>query len=107
EPSAAATALDAALVLGAFATGLRGIVGHQLLDLEADRVAGVRSWVGAVGADRATRAIQRWIFPLECTALAAVVALLAVEAPIVAALAVASGLLVAEARRVHAWDRPL
>jgi 4-hydroxybenzoate polyprenyltransferase len=101
------TALDVAVIVAAFATGLRGIVGHQLLDVETDRKVGVQSWVGKVGSERAMRAIRGWIFPVECAALVAIVGLTFFVEPLVAALAAVSALALGEARRVGAWTRSL
>ncbi|HEX8584078.1 MAG TPA: UbiA family prenyltransferase [Allosphingosinicella sp.] len=62
----------AATSLWAFAYGLRGILWHQLLDADADRVASVSTFVQRSGRDRAV-ALARWvIFPVELCAFSVV-----------------------------------
>lgn len=53
----------------AFALGVRGILGHQLRDLKADRSSGVNTLVVRIGPER-TLALLRWLLlPIELGAL--------------------------------------
>jgi hypothetical protein len=54
-------------ILGAWqlASGLRNITLHQVKDHDLDRRAGTRTWVTAVGAERAERILRRVLVPAE------------------------------------------
>lgn len=59
----------AMLAVWSFCLGLRGILGHQLRDLGADRSSGVETFVVQAGQER-TLALLRWlIIPLELLAI--------------------------------------
>jgi 4-hydroxybenzoate polyprenyltransferase len=61
----------AAVAAWAFGWGLRGIIWHQVADLESDRLGGVRTFAQRHGREMATR-LARWVaFPLELAGLAA------------------------------------
>lgn len=55
-----------------FAYGVRGIVWHQLVDAEADRLAGVRTFVQRRGTTAAVVLGARMAFPLELAAMATI-----------------------------------
>lgn len=61
----------AAVAVWAFSSGVRGILWHQLRDAEADRRAGVRTFVMRHGVAFAERAGSFVVFPLQLVALAA------------------------------------
>lgn len=65
-----------ATLLWAFAWGLRGILSHQLRDAEADRAAGVRTFVTGWTPDFARKVGECVLFPIECVAAAAMLFLL-------------------------------
>nr|WP_277924458.1 UbiA family prenyltransferase [Sphingomonas sp. CROZ-RG-20F-R02-07] len=56
-----------------FAYGLRGIMWHQLSDAEADRAAGVQSFVVATSPQAVKRLARYLVFPVECAALGVVI----------------------------------
>lgn len=60
-----------ALAAWAFGCGLRGILWHQLYDLEADRIAGVATFVQRHSRRAAVRLAAYVALPLELVALAA------------------------------------
>ena len=85
----------AAVAVWAFAFGLRGILVHQIGDEPADRLAGARTFVVAEGRARAEAVLHR-VFLAEKAACVAAVGVLALFAPLAAALvgaSVAGGLL--------------
>lgn len=59
----------------AFVLGLRGILGHQLRDLRADRTSGVDTFVVRIGAQRTQRLLSWWLIPLELLLFCLAVAL--------------------------------
>lgn len=59
----------AAVGAWAFAYGLRGILWHQLLDLENDRIAGVGTFAQRHSAEIAQRLAKYFALPLELVAL--------------------------------------
>jgi 4-hydroxybenzoate polyprenyltransferase len=63
------------LVAFGLLAGLRGILFHQIDDLEADRAAGVGTVARAVGVDRLERLLARVLLPLEVVLLVALVVL--------------------------------
>ena len=88
------------VALWAGSYGVRGILWHQLADLDADRAAGVRTFAQRRGP-RALAAIARWlIFPLEIAALAVLLWRAGSPLPLVALLAY----LILVQRRVAAWE---
>lgn len=68
-------ALLAAVAVWSLMFGLRGILWHQIGDLEADRRAGAPTFVARHGAAAAEAWTRRLVFPLELAGLAALVAL--------------------------------
>jgi hypothetical protein len=89
------------------AHGLRAIVGHERVDVENDRAAGVETWAVRVGRDRALRLATRVLLPVELVALAGAEVALFLVAPVPAALFVAIAAALLLARRTEAWTRPL
>lgn len=65
-----------------FVLGLRNILLHQLLDREQDEVAGTRTWVTQVGAERGERLLRRLVAPAELTLYLAWIVLVAREVSI-------------------------
>lgn len=61
--------LLAATAVWSFALGLRGILWHQLGDVDADRRAGVRTLPRIMGPAAVIRVGERGIFPVEIAAL--------------------------------------
>jgi len=61
--------LLAAAATWALALGLRGILWHQLADVEADERASVRTLPRSMGSERAARLGERVVFPAELAAL--------------------------------------
>ncbi len=59
----------------AFVLGLRGILGHQLRDLRADRTSGVATLVARIGIQRTQQILSRLLLPLELLLFGLVVAL--------------------------------
>ena len=49
----------------AFVLGLRGILSHQLRDLQADRASAVDTFVVRIGAQRTQKLLRRCLVPLE------------------------------------------
>jgi hypothetical protein len=82
----------------AFAHGLRGILWHQLLDSEADRVAGVRTFVQRVTRPRAVALGHYLAWPVELAALVLLLWKLGLAAPPIALLLY--GLLVRQRLRI-------
>lgn len=85
----------------AFANGIRGILLHQLVDLDADRHAGVRTF-----AQRHPPAVTAWLgtfvaFPIEVAALAAMLWLMRSAWP----LAALAGYVLLAALRVYRWRK--
>ena len=64
-----------------FAYGLRGILGHQIADEAADRAANLETFVVRNGAAATERLLKYLVFPVEISALAAI--LLLVGSPVV------------------------
>jgi cytochrome P450/4-hydroxybenzoate polyprenyltransferase len=64
-------------------TGLRYIIRHQLIDLQNDLRAGVRTAATLGGPDRLKRLIVARVFPLEVAVAVATVLAISIEAPIV------------------------
>ena len=77
--------------LWAFVLGLRGIIGHQLRDLSADRTSGVNSFVVRLGEERSRRLLSRVLLPLELLAFSGGAALAGAWLPLIA-LAGAAGI---------------
>jgi 4-hydroxybenzoate polyprenyltransferase len=65
----------------ALGVGLRGIVLHEIWDLDNDLQAGVRTFVARIGRERARRLVTRVIFPAEMAGLCAMSLLLMLAAP--------------------------
>lgn len=70
--------------------GLRGIMWHQMSDVQADRASGVRTWIVRTGPDRAKRIAQRLIMPLELASLAALLCLIGTVAMVASLLSLAA-----------------
>lgn len=102
----AAVVVCAAIAWSVF-SGLRRIVGHEVVDEPHDRAVGVRTWVVAVGAERARWTVRHVLLPGEVASMALVAAGLAVVAPVAAVVfgAIAVGL--GFARVIGAWSEPL
>ncbi|MEZ5138970.1 MAG: UbiA family prenyltransferase [Acidimicrobiales bacterium] len=64
-----------AALAGAFGLlcGLRGILWHQVGDLEADRAAGVETIAGRLGPSRTEAVVASWLLPVELGLAAALV----------------------------------
>ena len=90
----------AAVALWAASYGLRGILWHQLADLEADRTAGVRTFAQRRGSETLVLIARWFVFPLEIAALAALLWLSGSPLPVLA-LAV---YVVLVQRRVALWN---
>jgi len=60
----------------ALAYGIRGIIWHQLLDVDNDRAAGVRTFAQRHPADRVEAFGKYLVFPIELAALAILLAIL-------------------------------
>lgn len=88
-------------------SGLRRIVGHEVVDEPLDRAVGVRTWVVAVGVERARRSVRLVLLPGEVLSLVVVAAGLALLAPLAAALFVALAAALGFARLIGAWTEPL
>jgi len=94
-PAIAFTALDAwdpAAVLFcamSFVVGVRYILVHQLMDLGADGRGGVRTFATTHGNGAVVRLVRRFVVPIEVVLAFGVVAAFAVDAPLVAAFAIA------------------
>ncbi|QXC60289.1 UbiA family prenyltransferase [Aquihabitans sp. G128] len=67
--------LLAVLALWGFVQGLRGILWHQIEDLDADQAAGTSTWALALGRPRAERLVGTALLPVELVLLAALVVL--------------------------------
>jgi hypothetical protein len=88
--------------LWAFAYGLRGILWHQLLDVDADRAAAIPTFVAGNPRARVT-ALARWIvFPVEITAFAVMLSQMPSYLPIL--FLALYGLLVKRRLRVFLMD---
>jgi len=59
----------ALLAIWSFTFGLRGILYHQLGDVDSDRLAGTRTLVVRMGADRVARLVACVFFPAEVVSL--------------------------------------
>lgn len=104
--TAARVVTYAALVWSA-AVGVRAIVSHEIVDLDADRRAGVETWVGRIGVGTARR-IGTWaVFPIEVMALACMVVALATATALPLGLLVVVALAMALARLAGAWTEPI
>ncbi len=79
--------LLALATLWAMAYGIRGILIHQLRDLEYDRRAGTATLVSRSGPERTRRCARRWIFPIEIVAFLGLVLTAWQPAPFLAWLA--------------------
>lgn len=100
----------AAVGLWAFAHGLRGILWHQLLDSEADRTAGVRTFVQRVSRARAVALGHYLAWPAELAGLTCLLWKLGLAGPPIAlllyALLVRQRLIVFRMRAVVVEPRP-
>ncbi len=89
-----------AVALWAASYGVRGILWHQLADLDADRLAGVRTFAQRRGPAMLAL-LARWlVFPLEIAGLAVLLWLVASPLPL---LALAFYLFLVQ-RRVAVWE---
>lgn len=95
-----------ALVVWSAVVGLRGIIDHEVADADADRRAGTRTWVVAVGEERARRAAGVAL-AVEVAALVAITASLLTVAPVTGGLLVATAVVALAARLLGVWTRPL
>lgn len=77
----------AAVGLWALGCGVRNILYHQLEDVEADAIAGVRTWVTQRGSGFAQRFGQRVAFPAEVLGLGALLLLSGQAWPVLTLLA--------------------
>lgn len=103
----AATVVAFAALVWSGAVGLRAIISHEIVDLEADRLAGVETWVGRIGTGRATR-IGTWaVFPVELVALSCVVVALAAFTAVPLVLLAATAVAMALSRVAGAWVAPM
>lgn len=66
------------IVLGfwSLAYGIRGIVWHQIEDIENDRRSGIATYVMQAGPEHARRMVRRFVFPAEVFTLLVLIALL-------------------------------
>lgn len=69
-PIGPAPLMTAAIVAWSAGYGLRAILVHQIGDLPNDERSGTVTLVRRIGADRATRAVSRVVFPVELFGLA-------------------------------------
>lgn len=65
----------ALLAVWSLGFGLRGILWHQIVDLENDQRSRVHTWVARVGEDAAARFARLLVAPLEVLALVGLIAL--------------------------------
>gem|GEM_PF-2896058 len=103
----AATVVAVAALIWSGAVGLRAIISHEIVDLEADRLAGVETWVGRIGVERATRLGTWAVFPVELMALSCVVVALAAFTAVPMVLLAATAVAMALARFAGAWVAPM
>lgn len=68
-PVAEQTAWLAGVAIWSTCFGLRGILWHQIVDVEFDRLAGANTLVARIGVEAAARWARRVIFPLELMAI--------------------------------------
>ena len=92
-------AWTAAVALWSLAYGVRGIFWHQLLDIENDRAAGVRTFACRSNPERLIRLARYVVFPLELAGLAGILCLSRTLLPALLLLAY----LVLAQRRVVRW----
>lgn len=83
--------LVVSLGVWAFALGCRGILGHQLRDLQADRSAGVRTLAVQIGPERSRWALCCVLLPIEMAAFS-IAAVLGGAWPALIALAATAGI---------------
>ena len=103
----APTLVAVAALVWSGAVGLRAIISHEIVDLESDRIAGVETWVGRIGVERAT-GIGTWaVFPVELAALGCVVVALAAFTAVPLVLLAATAAAMALARFAGAWVAPM
>lgn len=69
EPVPAGFLLFSLALVWQAGAGLRGITGHELIDLPNDLAAGNRTAVVRMGRERASRWLRHWIVPVEVGAL--------------------------------------
>jgi len=105
DRAAAVASLGA--VAWAIGLGLRSIIAHEIVDLEADRASGVETWVGVVGIDRATAFAIRVVMPIEILGLATMAVALAGFTPVPLVALVMTFACLALARSVGAFPVPL
>ncbi len=104
---AAAVVVTGATLVWSAAVGVRAIVSHEIVDLEADRLAGVETWVGRAGVGTARR-IGTWVvFPIEVVALSCIVVSLATFTALPLVVLVAVAVAMALARVAGAWTEPM
>jgi 4-hydroxybenzoate polyprenyltransferase len=96
------TAFVATAIGWALFAGTRGIIVHQVLDLGADRRAGVATFVDRIGVLRAKQLVFYCLLPAEVLFLAAFLALVLPAAP-VAAVAVGAFVVVEVLKIVRGW----
>ena len=106
DGDAAASATALAAVLWSIGLGLRSIIAHEISDLASDQAAGVETWVGAVGVDRASWVATRLIFPIEVVGLVAMPIALASVTPVPAVLLAIAGIAVVAGKAAGAFPIP-
>ena len=92
----AVTIFVTAAVACALFAGLRGIIIHQADDCDADRLAGVVTFVGTIGIDRSRQLVLRCLLPCEVVSLGIFLMIVLPHAPVamlfVVLFAVAEGM---------------
>lgn len=99
--------LHAALLAWSVAAGLRGILGHQILDREDDVHAGVQTFVARAEPDRVEQFVRHGVFPVEIAALAAIGWAVRGRLPVTIGGGVVVAGLIALARVAGLWQSPL
>jgi 4-hydroxybenzoate polyprenyltransferase len=105
----AASVFISAAMACAFFTGLRGILIHQSADRDVDRSAGVVTFVGVIGIERARQLVLRRLLPCEIFFLGILLAIVLPHAPVatlfVLLFAVAEGMKVYRGWRLPLFER--
>jgi 4-hydroxybenzoate polyprenyltransferase len=105
---AVTTFVTAAVGCALFA-GLRGIVIHQSYDRDADRLAGVVTFVGTIGIERSRQLVLRFLLPCEVISLGIFLLIVLPHAPVlmlfIVVFAVAEGMKMYKDWRLPLFER--
>lgn len=105
-PSQMTGALMITVGIWTFASGLRGIIGHQFADRESDMAAGVRTFGGMLDAEQIRLLVVQRIFPVEVISLVVFIGILLPVAPLFFA-AVPIYLAHETAKLLAGWNLPM